>query len=82
MMSEWMENRNINESVKQNPDADRSGLAGFPPLSLRYFHRLDIFSSLQTRWGLGIYPQLGDDSRRFQKCTFFYDGWKATFPSH
>ena len=37
MVSEWMENGNINEFVKEHPDADRLGLVGFPfkvPLSL------------------------------------------------
>ena len=30
MISEWMENGNINEYVKAHPDADRLGLVGFP----------------------------------------------------
>lgn len=29
MVSGWMENGNINEFVKQNPDADRLGLVSF-----------------------------------------------------
>ena len=30
MVSDWMENGNINEFVEENPDADRLGLVGFP----------------------------------------------------
>ena len=29
MVSEWMVNGNINEFVKENPDANRLGLVGF-----------------------------------------------------
>ena len=30
MVSEWMENGNINEFLGVHPDADRLGLVGFP----------------------------------------------------
>lgn len=34
MVSEWMENGNINEFVKGNPEEDRLGLVSFLPPSL------------------------------------------------
>ena len=37
MISDWMDNGNLNEFVEANPDADRFKLVGFSPLRLLRF---------------------------------------------
>ena len=46
MVSEWMENGNINEFVKARPEADRVELVGLPTDVLSLFHLVN--SNLDT----------------------------------
>ena len=59
MVTEWMVNGNVNEFVKANKDADRSGLVRFHFRShgilLLVNNRLDSYSWEMLVWGWNIY---------------------------
>ena len=49
MVSDWMENGNINEFTKVHPDADRLGLVGSPLQTFVLFSSVTVENSLADR---------------------------------